>query len=76
MAEARKRKARPYSELSETARKALNKSSIEYNKMHTKQICLRFFESDMELYEFAKSQPDSAGVYIKSLIRADMERRQ
>ena len=44
--------------------------------MHTKQIGLRFFESDMELYEFAKSQPDSAGVYIKSLIRADMERRQ
>ena len=72
MAEARKRKARPYSE-----RTAKEKAySREYNKIHSKQIGLRFFESDMELYEFAKSQPDSAGVYIKSLIRADMERRQ
>lgn len=76
MAEARKRKARPYSERTAKEKATLARNNIQYNKMHTKQIGLRFFESDMELYEFAKSQPDSAGVYIKSLIRADMERRQ
>ena len=76
MAEARKRKTTPYSQMSENRRNAIKKNNLEYKKMHTKQIGLRFFESDMELYEFAKSQPDSAGVYIKSLIRADMERRQ
>ena len=39
----------------------------------TKRITIRFFPSEMELWEHIQSQENKQG-YIKSLIRKDMEK--
>lgn len=51
-------------------RRALN----NYRKKSTKQIVLRFYPGEEEMYDFVKSQPN-ATAYVKGLIREDMERR-
>lgn len=51
---------------------AQKRASAKYNRDKTKVFQLRFFPSDMELYEHLREQPNMAG-YLKSLIRADME---
>lgn len=43
-----------------------------YRREETKQILVRFFSDEMDIYEYLKSQP-SMGPYIKQLIRDDME---
>lgn len=51
------------------------KWNVEYQKERTKQIGIRFFPADMELYDFVKSH-DNINGYIKDLIRADMNKQQ
>lgn len=51
------------------------KYDIKYKSERTKQVGVRFFPADMELYEFIQKQPNKSG-YIKDLIRADMEKHQ
>lgn len=51
------------------------KWDAQYKKDKTKMIGVRFFPSDMELHDFAKTHDNVSG-YIKDLIRADMERNQ
>lgn len=54
---------------------AQKRAVAKYNKEHTRVFQLRFFPSDMDLYERIQAQPNKQG-YVKSLIRADMERGQ
>ncbi|MEE8716584.1 MAG: hypothetical protein SOI26_05555 [Coriobacteriales bacterium] len=54
--------------VSEAQKRALNK----YRKEKTKQLSMRFFPSEADLWEWLDSQP-SKSVYVKGLIRADME---
>ena len=53
---------------------AQKRASERYRKKSVKQLSVRFFPADMELYEHAKAQPNTMG-YIKRLIREDMERQ-
>ena len=52
-----------------------NKAAREkYLKEKTTSICIRFMQNtEADLLEYLNSMPNKAG-YIKSLIRADMER--
>ena len=54
---------------------AQRRASLKYQKEKTKQIAVRFFPSDMDLYEHVKAQ-DGVAAYIKRLIREDMEREK
>lgn len=51
-------------------RRALN----SYRKKATRQIVMRFYPGEEEMYEFVKAQPN-ATAYLKSLVRADMDSR-
>lgn len=51
---------------------AQKRASAKYNREKTKVFQLRFYTSDMELYERIQAQPNKQG-YVKELIRADME---
>ena len=48
------------------------RATAKYQKEKTRSVTIRFLPSDMDLYEFLKSQPNQAG-YIKELIRRDMQ---
>lgn len=50
------------------------KANEKYRKEKVKQVAVRFYPGDQELYEFLKAKDNVAG-YIKDLIRADMERQ-
>ncbi len=52
-------------------RRALN----SYRKKSTKQIVLRFYPGEDELYDFVKSQPNVTA-YLKELVRSDMGSRE
>ena len=45
-----------------------------YRKKNIKRFTIDFLPADMELWEQLQSQPNKQG-YIKSLIRADMEKK-
>lgn len=49
------------------------KYDSKYRSEKTKQLVIRFFPTDMEVMEYAKSQPNTTQ-YVKDLIRADMEK--
>lgn len=51
---------------------AQKRADIKYKKQHTKQFCVRFFDSESELWERLQSQGNKQG-YIKRLIREDIE---
>lgn len=55
-----------------TTSKDKNKYQAEYRKEKTKQLLVRFYGSDMELFDYAKNHSDGTFKYIKGLIRADM----
>lgn len=44
-----------------------------YKDAKTKQVGIRFFPADMDLYDYLQTKDNKMG-YIKDLIRADMER--
>lgn len=46
---------------------------IAYKRDKCKRVCVRFFPSDMYVYDYIKSKDNIAG-YIKGLVKADMER--
>lgn len=50
------------------------KANEKYRKEKVKQVAVRFYPGDQELYELLKAKDNVAG-YIKDLIRADMERQ-
>lgn len=57
-----------------SASEAQKRANAKYRKNNVKQVITRFYPADADLYAFVKSKDDMSG-YIKSLIRADMERQ-
>lgn len=55
------------------ATESKRRSEAKYRSEKTKQLVIRFFPTDMEVLEYAKSQENTTK-YVKDLIRADMER--
>lgn len=53
---------------------AQKRAAAKYNKERMVQKVVRFSPNERDLLEHLEAQPNMAG-YIKSLIRADMERR-
>lgn len=51
------------------------RANMKYIKNNVKRIAVDFFPADMEIYEYACSQPHKA-TYIKDLIRADLAARK
>ena len=51
---------------------AQRKATEKYRREKVKQISLKFFPKDRDLYEYVKSKPRA---YILDLIRKDMTRR-
>lgn len=52
------------------ARKRVN---AKYAKANVKQVGIKFYPAETDLYEWTKSQENVQG-YVKALIRADMEK--
>lgn len=52
---------------------AQKRASLNYQKKSVRQLSVKFFPDDEELWEHVQAQPNKNG-YVKSLIRADMER--
>lgn len=52
---------------------AQKKATNEYRKKHVKQVTVRFYPSEQDLFEHMEKQGGRAA-YIKGLIRADMEK--
>lgn len=50
------------------------KAAAKYRSEKLKRITVDFSPADMELWEQLQNQPNKQG-YIKSLIRADMEKK-
>lgn len=50
---------------------AQRKSALKYRKEKTKQVCLSFYPTDMELYDFLCQQENKTS-YLKNLIRREM----
>ena len=77
----RVRRGRPYrrrdSRKDEVAAltEAQKRAQENYRKKSVKQISVRFYPDTMDLYEWVRSQ-ENGQVYIKDLIRADMEKRR
>lgn len=57
------------------ATEAQKRAMAKYQKLRTKQLCVKFTQPDYELWEWAKAQ-ENTGAYVRSLIRADMEKRK
>lgn len=56
-----------------TTSEAQRKAVAKYNKEKTKVFQLRFYPTDMDMYDHIQAQPNKQG-YVKRLIREDMER--
>lgn len=52
---------------------ARRRANAKYAKNNVRQIGLKFYPAESDLYEWAKTRENVQG-YIKALIRADMER--
>ncbi len=57
--------------LSEARRRA----NAKYARENVKQVGVKFYPAETDLYEWVKAQGNTQG-YIKGLIRADMEGRR
>uniref|UniRef100_A0A7C9JRK3 Uncharacterized protein n=1 Tax=Muribaculaceae bacterium Z82 TaxID=2304548 RepID=A0A7C9JRK3_9BACT len=53
---------------------AQKRAAANYRKKSVKQVILKFYPGDAEMYEWVKAQ-GNATAYVKSLVAADMERR-
>jgi hypothetical protein len=51
---------------------AQKRANARYKKSKTKQLCLRFFKSDEDLWEHLQTKSNKQG-YIKGLIRKDID---
>lgn len=54
---------------------AQKRANAKYARDKVKQVGVKFYPADEELYEWVKSRDNVQG-YIKELIRADMERER
>ncbi len=52
---------------------AQKRAQAKYNKANVRQMAVRFYPSERDLWEWLENKGNKAG-YIKELIRADMER--
>lgn len=52
---------------------AQKRAQEKYRKKSVRQVAVRFYPADTDIYEWLKSQDNVQG-YVKALIRADMER--
>ena len=55
---------------------AQKRASAKYQRLHTKQINLKFSPNEMESYEWIQAQEGAASTYIKAFVLADMERNK
>jgi len=53
---------------------AQKRASAKYQRLHTKQVNLKFSPNEADLYEWILAQDGTASGYIKGLVRAAMER--
>lgn len=53
------------------ATEAQKRASAKYAKANVKQMTLKFFPTEADIYEHLQAQPNKMG-YIKELIRRDM----
>ncbi len=51
---------------------ARRRANAKYAKENVKQVGVKFYPAELDLYEWVKAQGNTQG-YIKALIRADME---
>lgn len=54
---------------------AQRKANEKYRRSSVRQVTVRFYPDDAEVWEWLQSQPNKQG-YIRELIRDDMERRR
>lgn len=52
---------------------AQKQAELRYRKTHVRQVNVKFFPADMDLYDWLQAKSDR-NKYLKALIRADMER--
>ena len=55
------------------ATEAQLRANAKYAKAHVRRTGVSFYPAERDIYEWLQAQPNKQG-YIKSLIRADMER--
>lgn len=59
-------------ERKEMSMPADSKANTAWKKENTKQLMVRFYQTDMAIFDYIKSQ-DNIAQYIKGLVKADME---
>lgn len=52
---------------------ACKRANAKYAKANVKQVGIKFYSAETDLYEWTKAQENVQG-YVKALIRADMEK--
>ncbi len=52
---------------------AQRKANEKYRRSNVRQVTVRFYPDDVEVWEWLQSQPNKQG-YIRELIREDMGR--
>lgn len=53
---------------------AQKRAAAKYQRVHTKQINLKFSPNEMDMFDWVKSQDGAASRYIKDLIKNDMKK--
>lgn len=54
---------------------ARKRANAKYAKANVKQVGIKFYPAETDLYELTKAQENVQG-YVKALIRADMEKNK
>lgn len=54
---------------------ARKRANAKYAKEKVRQVGLKFYPAESDIYEWVKAQDNVQG-YVKALIRADMEARR
>lgn len=54
---------------------ARKRANAKYAKANVKQVGIKFYPAETDLYEWSKAQENVQG-YVKALIRADMEKNK
>lgn len=52
---------------------ARKRANAKYAKEKVRQVGIKFYPSERDIYEWLQGQPNKQG-YVKALVRADMER--
>lgn len=54
---------------------AQRRANERYRKESVRQVTVRFYPTEADIWEWLRSQPNRSG-YVKELIRRDMEARR